>query len=149
MLDPHSWMRRQIAIVAASLMLALTALPHQATAQTVPEGAAVRAVIEDQLSAFLRDDLVAAFRHASPMVQGRFRTPTRFGMMVERGYPMIRKPRRYDMGRYSDTPAGPIQIVTFVDEAGVAWEAEYRMRNIDGDWRIAGVSLKRLPGFST
>ncbi|MEL6264840.1 MAG: hypothetical protein AAFR52_04190, partial [Pseudomonadota bacterium] len=32
---------------------------------------------------------------------------------------------------------------------GTAWEADYTMRLVDGDWRIAGVSLRRLPGISS
>ncbi|MEM9783477.1 MAG: DUF4864 domain-containing protein [Pseudomonadota bacterium] len=141
--------RRLLSSAVMALVL-IVALPAAETAADPIDGsAAIVAVIEDQIAAFQRDDLDAAFAHASPLVQGKFGNPARFGMMVQRGYPMIWRPQSYRVGSATETPSGPIQVVTFLDGAGVSWEAAYQMRMIDGTWRIAGVSLKRLPGFST
>ncbi|MEM6490264.1 MAG: DUF4864 domain-containing protein [Pseudomonadota bacterium] len=68
---------------------------------------------------------------------------------MQQGYPMIWRPERWEMGALNDTPGGPRQTVIFTDRDGVVWEADYLMREVDGTWRIAGVSLRRLPGVSS
>jgi hypothetical protein len=113
------------------------------------DAAAIRGVIEDQIDAFRREDLARAYAHASPGIQGKFRDPATFATMVERGYPMIWRPERYEIGPLEDGPRGPVQTVVFVDGAGEVWEADYAMREVDGRWRIAGVTLRRLPGVSS
>lgn len=132
----------------ALALTAILALPLAAPAQGV-DTAGIRAVIERQIAAFLRDDVDAAWTFAAPSIQGKFATPENFGRMVREGYPMIWRPERYSVGEVSETPGGPVQTVTFVDTDGTAWEADYTMRLVDGDWRIAGVSLRRLPGISS
>jgi len=50
---------------------------------------AIEDVIGSQLQAFNERDVTEAFSYASPMIKGFFRDPANFGMMVERGYPMV------------------------------------------------------------
>ncbi|MEM7499357.1 MAG: DUF4864 domain-containing protein [Pseudomonadota bacterium] len=109
----------------------------------------IRAVIADQIEAFQRDDLASAFEHASPNIQGMFRNPGNFGRMVAKGYPMIWRPRRYEMAGIEAGPRGLTQTVVFEDEVGRLWEADYLMQDVDGIWRINGVQLRRLPGVAS
>ncbi|MEM6421270.1 MAG: DUF4864 domain-containing protein [Pseudomonadota bacterium] len=133
-------MRFLLALAVAALVFAT---PLRA------DDASIQAVIEDQIAAFQRDDLETAFGHASPSIQGKFGDPERFGQMVESGYPMIWRPRGYQMLGTEETPLGPRQTVLFEDTTGAFWEADYLMRLVDGRWRIAGVSLRRAPGVSS
>ncbi|MGF1551731.1 MAG: DUF4864 domain-containing protein [Paracoccaceae bacterium] len=140
---------RPLLVPCLALALALAQpLARPAMAQDA-DGTAIQTVIEDQIGAFQRGDLDAAFAHASPSIQGKFGSAGRFGHMVEHGYPMIWAPERYAMGALADSPHGPVQTVTFVDDTGEVWEADYLMREVDGRWRINGVRLRRLPGVAS
>ncbi|MEM6678268.1 MAG: DUF4864 domain-containing protein, partial [Pseudomonadota bacterium] len=68
---------------------------------------------------------------------------------VARGYPMIWRPERVEMGAMTTGPRGPQQTVLFEDAEGVLWEVDYMMQDVDGVWRINGVQLRRLPGVSS
>ncbi|MEO0821398.1 MAG: DUF4864 domain-containing protein [Pseudomonadota bacterium] len=138
---------RLIGLVPALLLAIAVALPGQAA--RADDAAAIRGVIADQIAAFQRDDLDAAFAHASPGIQGKFRSPDTFGQMVRYGYPMIWRPSRWEMGETATTEAGPVQTVLFEDAAGALWEADYSMTEVDGVWRISGVTLRKIPGVAS
>lgn len=127
-------------------VLALTLL----TAPPAPadEAADIRAVIGAQLEAFRADDWAGAFAHASPAIQGLFRTPEGFGRMVRGGYPMVWRPSRVETGPIEQGPDGPVQLMFFEDAAGVRYIAAYRMRLIGGVWRIDGVQIRKAPDAS-
>ncbi len=123
--------------------------PVRAQDAAPADAAAVRAVILDQLDAFRTGAMGRAFDHAAPGIQSLFRTPEGFRRMVETGYPMIWRPERFDVGALEAAGGDLIQTMIFVDRTGQVFEADYRMTLIDGEWRIAGVSLRRLPGLSS
>lgn len=137
-------------IRAAGLLLAalLAAAPLTGLRADDP-AAAIGAVIDDQIRAFQREDLEAAWQHAAPGIQAMFRTPETFGRMVRRGYPMIWRPSRWDLGALVAEGDGFVQTVLFQDARGALFEADYEMTLVDGVWRIAGVTLRRLPGVAS
>ncbi|MHB2166160.1 DUF4864 domain-containing protein [Alsobacter sp. R-9] len=111
---------------------------------------AVRAVIEDQLKAFLGDDGPRAWSHASPGIQTMFRTTDNFMAMVRQGYQPVYRPKAWSFGPLRDTPAGPEQEVRITDTAGEDWLAVYTMeRQPDGSWKIAGCRLLKAPPPTT
>src|SRR5882762_11986779 len=59
---------------------------------------AVRAVVEQQLAAFQRDDGRAAFSLASPTIQQQFRSSDNFMRMVRTGYQPVYRPRDVQFG---------------------------------------------------
>ncbi|MEM1276950.1 MAG: DUF4864 domain-containing protein [Pseudomonadota bacterium] len=129
-----------------SLVMALTVvLPARAGE---PEDS-IQGVIADQIAAFQRSDLEAAFAHASPSIQKIFQTPGRFGQMVSGGYPMIWRPSRWEMLSLENFSGTLVQIVFFEDRQGEQFEAAYEMIQVDGIWRINGVQLRRLPGITS
>ena len=65
--------------------------------------------------------------------------------MVAGAYPMVWRPRRYEMQQLVETAQGPVQVVLFEDLGGRFHEAGYLMQEVDGQWRINGVKLRRLP----
>lgn len=137
-------MRALLGTVLTVLALSVAA-PGPALADERMES--IPAVIEDQLAAFGRNDLDAAFAHASPGIRAMFGEAATFGRMVETGYPMIWRPVQHQMLELVETPAGPVQTVLFEDNAGRLHEAGYLMELVDGTWRIAGVALRQLPGI--
>jgi len=134
---------RRLLIFALSLLA--TALPLRAG----EPADSIRSVIEAQLGAFRANDLVAAFAHASPTIQSKFRRPEVFGRMVETGYPMIWQPAGHRMLDLVETAEGPVQVVLFQDRQGRFHEAAYEMRLIGGVWRIDGVWLRPSPGVGS
>jgi hypothetical protein len=130
--------------VIAVLLLALAVLRPVAAEEPADS---IEAVIGSQIAAFQRNDLAEAFGHAAPGIQAIFRTPEMFGRMVETGYPMVWRPARYQMLGLAETPEGLVQTVLFEDRSGRLHEAAYLMQEVDGVWRIAGVSLSVLPGI--
>jgi hypothetical protein len=118
-----------------------------ARAQTVDpgsafEGTAFAEVIEGQISAFSRDDEVAAFALASPDIRRRLVTAERFMAMVRSRFQPVYRPRSYSFGDPAMVEGVPVQPVQLIGPDGHGVVALYRMeRQADGSWRIAGVTL--------
>ncbi len=140
-------MARLAAMALAAALAAGAALADMAAARA-DGGAGIRAVIEDQIARFGRDDWDGAFAHAAPGIREIFRTPEGFGRMVREGYPMVWRPSRVEAGEMREGPRGPVQVMRLTDAAGAVHEAEYEMAMVDGAWRIAGVRVVRLPDLS-
>lgn len=141
----------------ARLLLALVVLWAVAAPARADDGAplppadaaAIRQVIQDQISAFRRDDSNGAFAYASPMIQGKFQTPENFMAMVRIAYPQVYRPREFEFQTLADSARGPIQEVIVVGPDGVPVMALYVMeKQPDGSWRINGCYLTRIPDQS-
>jgi len=129
-----SAMRRLYAFIVAMVVLSV---PLRA------DEAAIRTVIEEQIQAFLNDDLPGAFTHASPMIRQLFGTPGRFGQMVREGYPMVWRPDEVSFLPMSDANGRPIQPVMLRDDAGAVHILDYEMIQTDEGWKVNGVRLRR------
>ena len=132
-------MKRTLAMGAAAFWLAL-APPAGAQEDGVLEG-----VIQKQIDAFLADDLAGAFDYASPMIQGLFGTPERFGNMVRNGYPMVWRPtgmrflgQRVEGGRV-------YQQLRVTGPDGTDHVLDYQMVEGPEGWLINGVQVLRAP----
>lgn len=108
---------------------------------------AVRDVIAGQIDAFARDDFATAFDYASPLIQHMFRTPTRFGQMVQSGYPMVWRPSGVRFGLYESREGQIYQYVAFEDAAGRSYLTEYQMVELETGWKINGVRMLPDPSF--
>ncbi len=102
----------------------------------------IKGVISSQLDAFQSDDLDRAFSFASPMIKQLFQNPDRFGLMVQRGYPMVWRPADVQFGPLRQIGSRNVQIVFFTDQGGRVFEASYEMINTPDGWQINGVTLK-------
>src|SRR6185369_2536882 len=89
-----SMARRLILLVVALLGFA----PAHGEEATGADRGAIRAVIEQQLAAFQRDDGEAAFAFASPGIRAQFQTAETFMSMVRSGYPPVYRPREVQFG---------------------------------------------------
>ena len=145
-------MRRLLA--ALCLLVLLPASTGPAVAQTSPslsptDRAAIVSVIERQLDAFQRDAAAEAFQYASPTIQRMFGDPASFMSMVRTGYAPVYRPQSVEFTEAAVTPRGPAQRVLLVGPDGRLVRATYFMqRQLDGSWRINGVTLDEAPGIS-
>ena len=127
------------------LALALTAcLAAPLSAQESPKSA-VTGVIQEQIEAFLVDDFATAFTFASPTIQGIFRDPETFGVMVQRGYPMVWRPSEVRYGDATVLEGRVRQKVVITDANGTVHLLEYEMIPQGETWKINGVQLLRAP----
>lgn len=102
----------------------------------------VRSVISSQIDAFLQDDFVTAFDFASPMIQGMFGTPERFGNMVRNGYPMVWRPADVEFLSVDEKGGALIQNVMIRDSDGALYLLEYEMIETEKGWLINGVRVQ-------
>ncbi|MEL6977405.1 MAG: DUF4864 domain-containing protein [Pseudomonadota bacterium] len=133
------------ALVVAAFLAASIALADPADPR---EDAASRAVIEDQLDAFARDAWEEAFAFAGPNIQALFQTPERFGAMVRGGYAMVWRPRSVDFLGAEQVEGGLAQRLRIIDQSGVAHQLRYFLQQVDGAWRIEGVTIEAEPALA-
>jgi len=101
----------------------------------------IQTTIQSQIEAFQRDDLVAAFEYASPNIQTIFKSSKRFGLMVQRGYPMVYRPSDIKFLELETIEGEFWQKVRIQDQQGRFHVMAYRMISLDGEWLINGVQL--------
>jgi hypothetical protein len=132
--------------VLALLVALVIGTVGPAAAANGDDKAAIRNVIESQLDAFQRDDAREAFSYASPTIQEKFGTPTRFMSMVRSGYQAVYRPRAVEFRGLSERRGRLAQRVFFVGPDGRAVIAIYFMeQQDDGTWRIDGVQMTEAP----
>ena len=101
----------------------------------------IQTTIQSQIEAFQRDDLVAAFEYASPNIQTIFKSSKRFGLMVQRGYPMVYRPADVKFLELETIEGEFWQKVRIQDQQGRFHVMAYRMISLGGKWLINGVQL--------
>jgi hypothetical protein len=107
---------------------------------------AIRTVIRDQIAAFERDDFAQAFSHASPTIRDIFRTPERFGVMVQKGYPMVWRPDEVQFLEAEERGGRVFQPVMIRDDQGTLHILDYEMVEGAAGWKIDGVRLREPAG---
>ena len=141
-------MAPRFALVLAFLFLSVLPVAVRAEDPAVgpADAAAIRAVISDQLGAFLRDDRTAAFADASPTIQQIFHDPETFMQMVRSAYQPVYRSSSVEFRELGMVEGRLVQRVYMVGPDGVAVLADYEMqRQPDGTWRINGCSIERAP----
>jgi DNA-binding transcriptional LysR family regulator len=137
---------RALRLIALVVLLAPPWLARTLHAEdlTAADRGAIRAVVEDQLAAFQRDDGAAAFALASPHIREQFGTIENFMEMVRAGYQPVYRPREVALGDVTVTDGRIVQRVLLIGPDGVPVTALYTMeQQQDGSWRIAGCALTR------
>ena len=136
---------RLLALSWLSIFAVFSGVSAQVSDSVQPdERAAVRSVIEGQLSAFAADDADRAFSYASQNIQEMFVTARNFMAMVRTAYPVVYRP----VGVSFQVPVrqGEVvwQEVQMRDSKGMYWVAIYNLqRQANGAWKINGCVLKR------
>lgn len=125
-------MRRLLLAVAFSAGMASGAFAQSAE---------IEANISAQIQAFKADDFATAFTFASPNIQRLFGTPENFGVMVQRGYPMVWRPADVQFLELREVNGALWQKVRVVDAAGRVHILDYQMVPLENSWKINGVQL--------
>lgn len=109
------------------------------------DAGAIERTIGDQLQAFNDRDLAAAWQYASPNIKGMFGTPDNFGMMVQRGYPMVWDNADVQFLELREIAGRLWQKVMIRDAVGNLHLLDYQMIETDAGWQINGVQLLPAP----
>ena len=126
------------------LTLTLILAPLMVTAQErLPANPDIRGVIQSQMDAFSTGNVFTAWTFASPTIQQMFGSPQIFGDMVERGYPMVWQPGDVTFLGLRQQGERLVQQVQIVDPTGRGHVLDYEMVQIEGIWRISGVTILR------
>lgn len=129
------------------VLLMFFGLVAPGAAQSDAERAAVQAVIEEQLQAFMRDDAAGAYSFAAPGIKQMFPTEDIFMQMVRQGYPQVYRPQSHQFQALEQKPGHLEQHVEIVDGDGVYWDALYTLeQQPDGSWKITGCMIQKAPG---
>ena len=131
-------MRLRLIITALTFFFGLMALP--VLAEDDPQ-TQIQTVIENQIAAFKNDDFAQAFSYASPSIQSMFGTAENFGVMVQRGYPMVWRPADVQFMDLREMAGDLWQHVLIRDQAGRRHMLLYRMQKGPEGWLINGVQL--------
>jgi uncharacterized protein DUF4864 len=128
-------------LVFLALLLSGAALAAE-NRVTTADRAEIRAVINQQLDAFRRDDARGAFALVSPEVQRSFGTPERFMETVRLAYRAVYRSSAVAFLEVVVMDAEIVQRLQVTDHAGAVWLAYYAMqRQKDGNWRASGCHL--------
>ena len=126
-------------------LITATVLSLGLTASALADEGAIQGVIGDQIEAFLADDFERAFTHASPMIQGLFGSPERFGMMVRSGYPMVWRPAKVEYLGLTAIGGRYVQEVMITDQTGALHLLAYQMIQTEAGWLINAVQVLKSP----
>ena len=101
----------------------------------------VQSTISLQLEAFLKDDFDTAFTFASPSIRSMFGTPQNFGQMVQRGYPMVWRPQKFNFLEHRKDTTGRAQDIQIIDQSGNVHYLRYFLIDTTKGWKISGVQF--------
>ncbi|WP_342068844.1 DUF4864 domain-containing protein [Yoonia algicola] len=116
-----------------------------ATAAFAQDSDAIENVIGSQLQAFNDRDISEAWQYASPNIKGLFGDPNNFGMMVQRGYPMVWDNADVRFLELRDLGGMLWQKVMVRDAQGGLHILDYQMVDTPQGWQINGVRLLPAP----
>jgi hypothetical protein len=128
-------MRLKLCGLILAGVMALPALADEA------RNPAIEATIQNQISAFLAEDVVTAFGFAAPNIKLFFGTAENFGAMVRQGYPMVWHPSSVRMLELRNVAGNLWQRVMVTDDAGRTHLLDYQMLETPEGWQINGVQL--------
>ena len=130
-------------------LILLLGLAGPASAFTDADRSTIQGVIEQQLSAFSRDDGAAAYSFAGPGIRQMFPSPDIFMSLVRQGYGAVYRQKSHNFGTLEEKDGRLVQSVDLVDLQGEEWTALYTLeQESDGSWKITGCFLVKKPGVS-
>ena len=133
---------RAVAVLLVAWCLAFGVSSAEPVGLASEDAVAIREVIGRQLEAFQRDQAELAFSYASPGIQEKFGSPTRFLHMVKAHYPAVYRPRETEFLALINMQGTWVQAVMFSEDNGNIYIARYPMElQADGEWLIDGCVL--------
>ena len=144
-------MRMTLFAVALLLIAGFAAQPTYSSDTDKAVEQSIQNVISSHMEAFKAGDASKSFYFAAPHIQAQFGNPDRFMQMVRHGYQPVYKPKYVEFAHLAMSQDGQYaQHVIVQAPSGEVMMAVYPMiQDEDGNWRIAGVHLAKLPRKST
>lgn len=127
-------------ILAAFLWVLLTV-----SAAFAQDATAIEDVIGSQLEAFNDRDIDQAWTYASPNIKRLFGDPGNFGVMVQRGYPMVWDNAEVRFLELREIAGNLWQKIMIRDANGGLHLLDYQMIQTGEGWQINGVQLLPAP----
>jgi hypothetical protein len=109
----------------------------------------IQKVISDQIEAFQKDDSEGAFDFAAPTIKNIFGNHRRFAEMVQRGYPMVFRPKGFSFRESQSDDTTAQQDVLIEDQSTDLHLLRYTLVLLDGEWKISGVEILRTSIVAT
>lgn len=106
---------------------------------------AIESVISGQLDAFQDRDVDRAWEYAAPNIKSIFGDSGNFGMMVERGYPMVWDNTDVRFMDLREINGNLWQRVMIRDGSGALHFLDYQMIETARGWQITAVQLLPPP----
>ena len=117
------------------------------TSLSPQDSTVIQDTINQQLTAFQKDDAETAFSFASPEIQAQFQSADQFMNMVKAEYVPVYRPQSVTFDSLEIINGRPVQAVILMGPAGEWVTAYYQMeRQSDATWRIAGCFLVPMQG---
>jgi ketosteroid isomerase-like protein len=130
----------------ALLLLTFSVKAQQMTANNADRDA-IRAVIQQQLQAFQKDDAEEAFTFASPEIRTKFGTAKNFFQAVKTSYAAVYRPRSVMFEKLVTVQGIPTQEVVLLAPNGDLVKALYLMeKQPDNTWKISGCFIVPVQG---
>ena len=122
-------------------------MPLHAEALSAKDEKAVQAVVQNQLSAFAKDDADKAFSYAAPELRKSIGSSSAFMAMVKSSYPVVYRPASVTFLKPESVDDEAVQRVQMLDSGGTSFLAVYSLqRQKDKTWRISGCVLVENKG---
>lgn len=138
----HLLKRAFIFALPAAFWALQALMPVQAQAISVKDEKAVKAVVQNQLAAFAKDDAGKAFSYAAPELRKTIGSSAAFMAMVRNSYPVVYRPASVAFLKSESVGADIVQRVQMLDASGASWLAVYSLqRQKDKTWRISGCTV--------
>lgn len=127
------------------ILVAVLSFWMAATTAFAQDSDAIEDVIGSQLQAFNNRDVSEAWQYASPNIKRLFGSSDNFGMMVQRGYPMVWDNADVRFLELRDVRGNLWQKVMVRDAQGGLHILDYQMVETADGWQINGVQLLPAP----
>ncbi|MCL7942723.1 DUF4864 domain-containing protein [Marinobacter sp. ATCH36] len=131
--------RKSVVILLAILAVVLLWSSHPLAGDKDEE---IQDTILRQIEAFANDDEEQAWAYASEGIKRRFGSSGVFFDMVRQAYPAVHSATAIEFLERVPHSDFDIQVVKLQGPDGKRWDAYYRMVQMDGNWKIAGVRLQ-------
>ena len=135
---------QQISLILSAVLFFLLSVAAADQEQELSDAdrETIKATIQAQLDAFGADDAEKAFSYATPGIQARFGTPSRFMTMVVSSYQPVYRPKAVFFKDIVQRDGITVQRVLLIDQNNQSVMALYPMQaQGDGVWRIDGCYL--------
>jgi hypothetical protein len=106
-------------------------------------GNSVEQAIQEQISAFQRDNIEDAFQFAAPSIQNAFGNSDQLGILVLHSSPIVHDQRHFSFQHLNEIGDTAVQDVLIEGLSRELHLQRYAVILFDGEWKFTGVEILR------